>query len=77
MRPGGRSTPGWERWAEFDAASVDAAWPGLLAEESERFKVQLLPVPRLTRAVRDLVWRDEANVLRPVDPLMGRYLQSL
>jgi hypothetical protein len=26
---------------------------------------------------RDLVWRDEENVLRPVDPLMGLYLRSL
>jgi hypothetical protein len=26
---------------------------------------------------RDLVWRDEANILRTVDPLMGRYLRSL
>ena len=26
---------------------------------------------------RDLIWRDEANVLRPVDPLMGLYLRSL
>ena len=85
-----------------------------MAQEAERFKVQLLPVPHLTRAVfkavaveptatptaqafltslalsagtvsgavrwleeRDLVWRDDANVLRPVDPLMGLYLRSL
>jgi hypothetical protein len=26
---------------------------------------------------RDLIWRDEANTLRPVDPLMARYLKSL
>jgi uncharacterized protein len=26
---------------------------------------------------RDLIWRDESNVLRTVDPLMGLYLRSL
>ena len=26
---------------------------------------------------RDLLWRAEGNILRPVDPLMGRYLKSL
>jgi len=26
---------------------------------------------------RDLIWRDEANVLRPVDPLLGLYLRGL
>ena len=104
----------WDQRKPPTMRSVDAAWAELLAEESERFKAQLLPVPHLTRAVfrslavqpiatptaqavlsslglsvgtvsgavkwleeRDLVWRDEANVLRPVDPLMGLYLRSL
>jgi uncharacterized protein len=94
--------------------AVEKAWTQLMAQEAERFKVQLLPVPHLTRAVfkaiaveptatptaqafltslalsagtvsgavrwleeRDLIWRDDANVLRPVDPLMGLYLRSL
>lgn len=26
---------------------------------------------------RDLIWRDDANILRQVDPLMARYLKSL
>jgi hypothetical protein len=93
---------------------AQGAWSRLLAQESERFKAQLLPIPHLTRAVfralaleptatptaqafltavalsvgtvsgavrwleeRDLIWRDEANVLRPVDPLLGLYLKSL
>jgi hypothetical protein len=104
----------WDQKKPPTLASMDTAWAELLAEESERFKVQLLSVPHLTRAVfrwlavqptatptaqavltslglsvgtvsgavkwleeRDLVWRDEANVLRPVDPLMGLYLRSL
>jgi uncharacterized protein len=94
--------------------AVEKAWTRLMAQESERFKAQLLPVPHLTRAVfkaiaveptaaptaqvfltslalsagtvsgavrwleeRDLIWRDDVNVLRPVDPLMGLYLRSL
>jgi hypothetical protein len=103
----------WDRSKPPTVSSVAAAWAELLAEESERFKVQLLSVPHLTRAVfrafaveptatptaqavlsslglsvgtvsaavkwleeRDLLWRDEANVLRPVDPLMGQYVRS-
>jgi hypothetical protein len=104
----------WDQRKPPSPAMVTAAWTDLLFEESERFKVQLLPVPHLTRAVfrllaaeptstptaqavlgslglsvgtvsaavrwleeRDLIWRDEANILRPVDPLMGRYLREL
>ncbi len=104
----------WDQRRPPTPPSVEAAWATLLAEESERFKVQLLSMPHLTRAVfksiaveptatptaqavltalglsvgtvsgavkwleeRDLVWRDEANVLRAVDPLMGLYLRSL
>jgi uncharacterized protein len=104
----------WDQKKPPTVSSVDNAWDELMADESERFKVQLLPVPHLTRAVfkslavdptatptaqvvltslglsvgtvsgavkwleeRDLVWRDEENVLRPVDPLMGLYLRSL
>lgn len=104
----------WDQKMSPTVSSVDAAWSELLAEESERFKIQLLSVPHLTRAVfkslavqptatptaqavltslglsvgtvsgavrwleeHDLIWRDGTNVLRPVDPLMGLYLQSL
>jgi hypothetical protein len=104
----------WDQKKPPTAASVGTVWDRLLAQESERLKVQLLPVPHLTRAVfralaveptatptaqsfltsvalsvgtvsgavrwleeRDQIWRDEANVLRPVDPLMGLYLKSL
>lgn len=104
----------WDRRKPPSPATVTAAWADLLVEESERFKVQLLPVPHLTRAVfrllaaqptstptaqavlgslglsvgtvsaavrwleeRDLIWRDESNMLCPVDPLMGHYLRGL
>jgi uncharacterized protein len=104
----------WDQKRLPTAASVQASWQQLLTQEAERLKVQLLPIPHLTRAVfkalavrptatptaqffltslalsvgtvaaaikwleeRDLIWRDEANVLRPVDPLMGLYLKSL
>lgn len=104
----------WDQRKPPTESSVETAWTQLLADEAERFKVQLLPVPHLTRAVfkaiaveptatptaqaflnslglsvgtvsgavkwleeRDLIWRDEANILRPVDPLMARYLKSL
>jgi len=104
----------WDQSKLPSESSIKIIWSQLMADESERFKVQLLQVPHLTRAVfralvaeptatptaqafltslglsvgtvsgavrwleeRDLIWRDEANVLRPVDPLMGLYLQSL
>jgi len=104
----------WDQRKVPTAAAAEQAWSELLGEESERFKVQLLPVPHLTRAVfrslaaeptstptaqavlsslglsvgtvsaavrwleeRDLIWRDDANILRPVDPLMGQYLREL
>jgi hypothetical protein len=104
----------WDQKKLPTESAVEAAWNELLMRESERFKVQLLPVPHLTRAVfralaveptatptaqafltsvalsvgtvsgavrwleeRDLIWRDEVNTLRPVDPLMGLYLKSL
>jgi len=104
----------WDQKKAPTETSVEATWNQLLAQESERFKVQLLPVPHLTRAVfkalaveptatptaqafltsvalsvgtvsgavrwleeRDLIYRDDTNVLRPVDPLMGLYLRSL
>jgi hypothetical protein len=104
----------WDRKKAPSMRCIDDGWSELLSEESERFKVQLLPVPHLTRAVfrslavnptatptaqsvlgslglsvgtvsaavkwleeRDLIWRDEMNVLKPVDPLMGQYLRSL
>jgi len=104
----------WDQRKPPTESSVETAWTRLLADEAERFKIQLLPVPHLTRAVfkaiaveptatptaqaflnslglsagtvsgavkwleeRDLIWRDEANILRPVDPLMARYLKSL
>jgi hypothetical protein len=104
----------WDQAKPPTDSAVEAAWTQLLADEAERFKVQLLPVPHLTRAVfkalaeeptaaptaqsfltslglsvgtvsgavkwleeRDLIWRDESNVLRPVDPLMGLYVKSL
>ena len=104
----------WDQERLPSEAAIEAAWAQLLADEAERFKVQLLAVPHLTRAVlkalavgptatptaqsfltslglsvgtvsgavkwleeRDLIWRDEENVLRPVDPLMGQYMKSL
>jgi AAA+ ATPase superfamily predicted ATPase len=104
----------WDGRGPPTLQSVEEAWAALLAEESERFKAQLLSIPHLTRAVfkelsasptatptaqsvltalelsvgtvsgavkwleeRDLLWRDDEEVLRPVDPLMGLYLQGL
>jgi uncharacterized protein len=104
----------WDQRKVPTAAAAEQAWFDLLGEESERFKVQLLPVPHLTRAVfrslaaeptstptaqavlsslglsvgtvsaavrwleeRDLIWRDDTHILRPVDPLMGQYLRGL
>jgi uncharacterized protein len=104
----------WDQRKLPTPATAERAWSDLLVAESERFKVQLLPVPHLTRAVfrllaaeptstptaqavlsslalsvgtvsaavkwleeRDLIWRDQTNILRPVDPLMGQYLRGL
>jgi hypothetical protein len=104
----------WDQKKPPTLDAVSASWQHLAAEESERFKAQLLAVPHLTRAVlkalaveptstptaqavlsslglsvgtvsgavrwleeRDLLWRDRAGVLRPVDPMLGEYLRSL
>jgi len=104
----------WDQGKLPTENDVEVAWARLLTDEAEHFKVQLLSVPHLTRAVfkalavettstptaqsfltslglsvgtvsgavkwleeRDLIWRDESQVLRPVDPLMGLYMKSL
>jgi hypothetical protein len=104
----------WDQKKPPTVQSVTAGWSQLMAEESERFKAQLLAVPHLTRAVlkaltveptstptaqavlsglglsvgtvsgavrwleeRDLLWRDQAGVLRPVDPMLAEYLRSI
>jgi hypothetical protein len=41
----------WDQRKPPTATSIEMAWTQLLADEAERFKVQLLPVPHLTRAV--------------------------